>query len=173
MGPCHSDLNYSLQENSQLSLDSLNFRKHHAVDSIVHQKKKVSKNTKTENQQWLWSYSVCGKLDLSSWLHVKITANCKLCSRYVFRKLLYLANKLQDEMCKQVILFTNCMYSQGPDMTKSPALVISGPVQEDPYGPHKGPYGPIRVRMGPNPDRAPTRTGPQPGPGPLRCRHSR
>ena len=32
------------------------------------------------------------------------------------------------------------------------------PVQE-------GPYGPIRAHMGPNPDRAPTRTGPQPGPG--------
>ena len=32
-----------------------------------------------------------------------------------------------------------------------------------------GPYGPIRAlwaHMGPNPDRAPTRTGPQPGPGP-------
>ena len=32
---------------------------------------------------------------------------------------------------------------------------------------HKGPYGPIygpiRAHMGPNPDRAPTRTGPQPG----------
>ena len=35
------------------------------------------------------------------------------------------------------------------------------PVQEDPYGPI---YGPIRAHMGPNPDRAPTRTGPQPGP---------
>ena len=35
---------------------------------------------------------------------------------------------------------------------------------------HKGPYGPIRAlwaHMGPNPDRVPTRTGPQPGPGPL------
>ena len=34
---------------------------------------------------------------------------------------------------------------------------------------HKGPYGPIRAlwaHMGPNPDRAPTRTGPQPGLGP-------
>ena len=41
--------------------------------------------------------------------------------------------------------------------TKSPDLVMSGPVQEDPYGPHMGPYGPIR---------APTRTGPQPGLGP-------
>jgi len=26
-------------------------------------------------------------------------------------------------------------------------------------------FGPIRAHMGPNPDRAPTRTGPQPGPG--------
>ena len=43
-----------------------------------------------------------------------------------------------------------------------------------PYGPirtHKGPYGPIYgpiraiwAHMGPNPERAPTRTGPQPGP---------
>ena len=28
-----------------------------------------------------------------------------------------------------------------------------------------GSYGPIRAHMGPNPDRAPTRTGPQPGLG--------
>ena len=36
--------------------------------------------------------------------------------------------------------------------TKSPDLVMSGPVQEDPYGPiwaHVGPYGPIRALMGP------------------------
>ena len=33
------------------------------------------------------------------------------------------------------------------------------PVQE-------GPYGPISAHMGPNPDRSPTRTGPQPGLGP-------
>ena len=26
---------------------------------------------------------------------------------------------------------------------------------------HKGPYGPIWAHMGPNPDQAPTRTGPQ------------
>ena len=48
--------------------------------------------------------------------------------------------------------------------TKSPDLVMSGPVQEDPYGPHMapygpmwahmGPYGPIGAHMGPNPDRA-------------------
>ena len=31
---------------------------------------------------------------------------------------------------------------------------------------HKGLYGPIRAHMGPNPDRAPTRTEPQPGLGP-------
>ena len=52
--------------------------------------------------------------------------------------------------------------------TKSSDLVMSGPVQEDPYGPHmgpygptwahKGPYGPIWAHMGPY--------GPQPGPGP-------
>ena len=49
-----------------------------------------------------------------------------------------------------------------PNWTKSPDLVMSGPVQEDPYGPHMAPYGPmygpIRVHMGPY--------GPQPGPGP-------
>ena len=37
-------------------------------------------------------------------------------------------------------------------------------------GPYMGTYepiyGPIRAHMGPNPDRAPTRTGPQPGLGP-------
>ena len=33
--------------------------------------------------------------------------------------------------------------------TKSPDLVMSGPVQEDPYGPHMGPYGPIWAHMGP------------------------
>ena len=34
--------------------------------------------------------------------------------------------------------------------TKSRDLVMSGPVQEDPYGPHKGPYG---AHMGPKPCR--------------------
>ena len=40
--------------------------------------------------------------------------------------------------------------------TKSPDLVMSGPVQEDPYGlhmgpvwAHMGPYGPIRALMDP------------------------
>ena len=33
--------------------------------------------------------------------------------------------------------------------TKSPDWVMSGPVQEDTYGPHMGPYGPIWVYMGP------------------------
>ena len=51
----------------------------------------------------------------------------------------------------------------------------SRPVQEGPYGPirahiwaHKGPY------MGPNPDRAPTRTGPAHGtePGPIGRAHT-
>ena len=35
---------------------------------------------------------------------------------------------------------------------------MSGPVQEDPYGPHKGPHGPIWAHKG--------AYGPQPGPGP-------
>ena len=33
--------------------------------------------------------------------------------------------------------------------TKSPDLVMSGPVQEDPYGPHMGPYAPILAHMDP------------------------
>ena len=48
-----------------------------------------------------------------------------------------------------------------PNWTKSPDLVMSGPVQKDPYGPiraHVGPYGP-QPGPGPNPDWAPTRTG--------------
>ena len=36
-----------------------------------------------------------------------------------------------------------------PNSTKSPDLVMSGPVQEDPYGPHMGPYGFIRAHKGP------------------------
>ena len=60
-----------------------------------------------------------------------------------------------------------------PNSTKSPDLVMSGPVQEDPYGPM---YGPIRAHIGahkgPNPDRVPTRTGPQTGPGPNPARSS-
>ena len=47
-----------------------------------------------------------------------------------------------------------------PNWTKSPDLVMSGPVQEDPYGPHMGPYGP-QPGPGPNPDWAPTRPGPE------------
>ena len=48
------------------------------------------------------------------------------------------------------------------DWSKSPDLVMSGPVQEDPYGPiraHKGPYDPYGPQPGPgpNPDWAPTR----------------
>ena len=38
-----------------------------------------------------------------------------------------------------------------PNSTKSPDLVMSGPVQEDPYGPiraHKGPYGPQQLGHG-------------------------
>ena len=39
------------------------------------------------------------------------------------------------------------------------------PTRTGPMGPHGPIYGPIRAHMGPNPDRAPTLTGPQPGPG--------
>ena len=35
-----------------------------------------------------------------------------------------------------------------PNWTKSPDLVMSGPVQEDPYGPHMGPYGPLSFANG-------------------------
>ena len=40
---------------------------------------------------------------------------------------------------------------------------IYGPIRAH-MGPYMGPYGP-QPGQGPNPDRAPTRTGPQPGPG--------
>ena len=47
--------------------------------------------------------------------------------------------------------------------------IISFSSKIGPLWAHKGPYGPIRAlwaHMGPNPGRAPTRAGPQPGQGP-------
>ena len=42
---------------------------------------------------------------------------------------------------------------------------LSRRTHKGPYGPIYGPIRPICAHMGPNADRAPTRTGPQPGPG--------